>query len=99
MDDPGQHMKYVMLPVLAVLVFLAAGCAKSDLAMNSDTAASLQQLARACINDRQRIIREAWQNYERRNQRQVVFPDWRVQAVSWARVECERGRAIERFRP
>jgi hypothetical protein len=89
-------MKFVALPLLAAL---SIGCAKSDLEFNGGVPPTLMNLTQACVNDRQRVIRNEWRNYERRSQRQVVFPDWRTQAVSWARVECEHGSAIAQFRP
>jgi uncharacterized membrane protein YgcG len=89
-------MKFVALPLLAAL---AAGCAKSEFASNVDAPPTLQNLAKTCVKERQRAIRQEWANYERRTQRQVVFPDWRLQAVSWARLECDHGQVIAQFRP
>jgi hypothetical protein len=95
-DDQVTSMKYLAIPLLAAL---ASGCAKSDFAMNNDAPPTLENLAKACVKDRHLAIRHEWTNYERRYQRQVVFPDWRAQAVSWARLECDHGRVIAQFRP
>ena len=88
------------LPILGSTFTLTAalilsGCAGVPNGALSLTPRSLQ----SCVTERSRLIMSRWGQYEWNTRVQVLYPDWRFSAYSWARTECIHGRPIAAHHP